>query len=129
MHDLCADRFQKAVHLVDVAAFAGAQAYVMQTDAPLLEFLCAMRIVASDNAHRSPSADAVERLLAANHRLESQVGEQLFVEWKARLEIADREHHMRDPVYFHRFFSAKDHGRQAAATSSNTLTSLNGAGS
>src|SRR5258707_9066060 len=39
MHDLCADRFQKAVNLIDVAALARAQTYVMQSDAPLLEFL------------------------------------------------------------------------------------------
>src|SRR5713226_9398724 len=113
MNDLRADRLQEAVHLVDVAAFARAQAYVMQADAPLLEFLRAMCVVASDDAYRGSSAHAVERLIVANHRLESEIDEQLFVEWKARLEVADREHHMRNAVYFHRFFSRKDRGRQA----------------
>src|ERR1700678_886064 len=100
MHDLRTDRFQEAVDLVDIAALARAQAYVVQPDAPLLESLRAKRVVAAHYSNRGPSADAVEHLLAAHDRLEPEVHEQLFIKWKARLEIADREHHVRDAVNF-----------------------------
>src|SRR6202167_42649 len=101
MHDLRADRFQKAVNLVDIAALTRAQAYVMQPDAPLLESIRAERVVAAHDSHRGPSAHAVEHVLAPHDRLEPEVHEQLFIKWKARLEIADREHHVRDAVNLH----------------------------
>src|SRR5260370_31364860 len=107
MHDLSADRFQESVNLIDVAALPHAQAYVMQPDALLLELLCAIRIVASHNTNRSPSADAVESLIVVDHRLHAEIIEQFFIEWQARLEIAHREHHMGDAVDFHRVPSTK----------------------
>src|SRR5437879_4312863 len=68
MHNLRADRLQEAVYLVNVAAFPRAQANVMQPDSPLLKTLPPIRVLASRDTHRSPSADAVEHVLAPNHR-------------------------------------------------------------
>src|SRR5580698_10979075 len=101
MHDLRADRFEEKVNLIDVAMLARAQTYVMQSDAPLHELLRAIRVVAAHDSHGGPPAHAVQKLLAAHDRLEPKVHEQLLVERKARLEIADREHHVRDAVDFH----------------------------
>src|SRR5580704_18918593 len=101
MHNLRVDRLEKSVNLIDVATLARAQAYVMQPDASLLEFLRAIRVVAAHDSHRSPSADAVQQLFAAHHRLHPEIHEQLFIEWIASLEIADREHHVSDAVDFH----------------------------
>src|ERR1700731_4852549 len=101
MHNLRSNRLQKRIHLIDVATLPRPQAYVMQSDPPLLKTLRAIRVVASRDSYRSPSADAVQHIRAPNHRLHSEIREQLFVKRQARLEIADREHHMRNAVYFH----------------------------
>src|SRR5271163_2301192 len=101
MHDLRANRPEEKINLVDVAMLARAQTHVMQPDAALHELLRAIRVVAAHDSHRSPAAHAVQKLLAAHDRLEPEIHEQLLVERKARLEIADREHHVRDAVDFH----------------------------
>ena len=46
MHNLRANRPQKRIHLIDVAALPREQAYVMQPDSPLLKTLSAMRVLA-----------------------------------------------------------------------------------
>src|SRR6185437_15042504 len=80
VHDGGADGFQELVSFVDVGAFAGAEADVMQSGALLFEAFAFMFGVRRHDADGGAAADAIEIAVGVEHHAQSQKRQQLAVE-------------------------------------------------
>src|SRR5262245_36868094 len=83
---------------VDVLARAGAEAEMVQADAPLLKALAFMFRRRLGDEHAGAAADTGIAARLVHHFLEAEGGEELVVELAARLEAPGGDLDMRDTV-------------------------------
>jgi len=98
------------VQIIDVGAFAGPEAEVMQADAALLEGGTGVLGRWSADRYTSAAADAVIDPLVVHHPLQPKERQQLAVEFAGALVIRGGEKDMRDAVDFHRLPLGRDFG-------------------
>jgi hypothetical protein len=90
------------VQLIDVGAFAGTKAKMMQPDAILLERATSMLGRRRADRNGRASADSVIDLVAIDHRLQPNKRQQFSVELARALEIRCGQENMGNAVDFHR---------------------------
>src|SRR6185312_6599804 len=99
--DCRADGFEEFMRFVDVGAFPGTEADMMQARALLHEAFAFMLLVRRHDADGGAAADAIEIAVGVEHHAQSQKGQQLAVELARKREIADRQIDVRNAVDFH----------------------------
>src|SRR6266571_3856339 len=100
--DLCVERAEKGVQLIDVGALAGAEAEMVQADALLLERGALMLGRWRADPDRGASADAVIGGLGIDDGFQPEERQQLAIEFAGNFEIRGGQKNMCDAVDFHR---------------------------
>jgi hypothetical protein len=102
MHDVRADIFEKAMGLIDLAAFTGTETDVMQTDVSLDETLALRSLRRSFDAETGSPADAIVDAGRVRDDFQSQEWQQFAIEGARQIEVSSSDEDVRDAVDFHR---------------------------
>jgi hypothetical protein len=102
MHDVRADIFEKAMGLIDLAAFTGTETDVMQTDVSLDETLALRSLRRSFDAETGSPADAIVDAGRVRDDFQSQEWQQFAIEGARQIEVSGSDEDVRDAVDFHR---------------------------
>ena len=94
---------EEGVHLIDVRPVARPEAQMVQADTVLDKAILGVGLVTAANPKGCPTADIIDHILTAEGLLETQKGQQCFVEASAAVPLTHRQNDVSHPIHL-------DHG-------------------